>query len=154
MTKAGYKERFEKAYLIVGPFKEKKTKVKVLTEISDKDIISYDTIHWTLEKLDEADLALDKKNNENNVVKAKPIFRQSPKAPKWLNKKENCAVKFNVDKTGQPLDIIAECTDERLKKRAVKAVKKWRYEPKLENDVAVKSGVLMARLKFSPPARF
>jgi len=47
------------------------------------------------------------------------------------------------------MDVTAVCDEKKLEKRTIKAVKKWRYEPRMENDVAVKSGPLSVFINFN-----
>ena len=74
---------------------------------------------------------------------AQPLVRTPPITPKDAKKSGHCKVRFDVDKNGQPKNIVATfCTEKTFEKPAVKSVKKWKYNPKIIDDRAIgRSGV-------------
>ena len=68
-------------------------------------------------------------------VDAAPLVRVPPIFPPRFLQGDNsghCHVAFDVDTTGQPINIDPiYCTDDILRKETIKAVGKWRYSPKV-----------------------
>jgi len=67
-----------------------------------------------------------------------PILRFDPVMPPRAEKSGHCKVRFNLTAQGQPFEIMATyCTQSIFKRPTIKAVQKWKYNPKIKNGVAV-----------------
>ena len=132
MKKSGYETKFERNYVI-----RKKSRSK-------KMLGKGDTVNWGLDRAVSAVLP------KGRVVEPKPIFRFTPEAPKNLKEKQVCDVSFDIDTSGDVKNVKANCSKSSLEKLVIKTVEKWKYSPKLENDIAVVSSGHSVELRFSP----
>jgi len=131
MEKSGYKTKETQAFFI----KE---------NAQSKYAIAYsEVVNWTLE-----DVNASQDNGGPSVIEATPILREVPKYPKWLKAPESCRMTFDLNTLGHPENIVANCKTKGLKKRSVKAVKRWRYNPKTVDGVPVPVVGIKAKLNY------
>lgn len=63
---------------------------------------------------------------------AQPLVRIPPIMPKNAVKSGRCKLRFDVNRLGQPENILAQfCTEKLLERAAVESVEKWKYRPKI-----------------------
>ena len=72
---------------------------------------------------------------------ARPLVRIPPVMPPRFaegNNSGRCAVQFNVSAEGSPFNVqITSCSASVLEKASIRAVLKWRYQPKILDGVPV-----------------
>lgn len=67
-----------------------------------------------------------------------PILRFEPNMPPRAQKSGHCIVRLSVNAYGQPFDIVTkECSQSIFKRPTIKAVAKWKYNPKIKDGQAV-----------------
>lgn len=65
---------------------------------------------------------------------AQPLVRIGPQVPPNADKSGNCKMKFSVSPEGQPFDVVATyCTQRIFERPSIKAVQKWKYNPKIQD---------------------
>lgn len=84
---------------------------------------------------------------------ALPLYRATPRYPtKALKRKVEgyVVMRFSIDKTGRPKDIeVIESKPPRMFEReAIRALKKWKYQPKIDNGVSVEQLGQTAKVEF------
>jgi len=68
----------------------------------------------------------------------KPVLRFEPVMPPRAEKSGHCNVRFNLTAQGQPFEIATTyCSQSIFKRPTIKAVQKWKYNPKIKNGAAV-----------------
>ncbi|MGR5238590.1 energy transducer TonB [Vibrio alfacsensis] len=82
-----------------------------------------------------------------------PLYRVDPRYPsKALKRKVEGYVimRFTIDATGRPKDIeVVDAKPKRMfEKEAVRALKKWKYQPKVEDGVSIEQFGQTARVEF------
>ena len=69
---------------------------------------------------------------------AEPFLQIAPVMPPRAVKSGHCQVKLNVTAQGQPFEIVTTyCSQAIFKRPTIKAVQKWKYNPKILDGVAV-----------------
>ena len=69
---------------------------------------------------------------------AQPLVRIPPVMPPNAEKSGHCKVRFDVSPDGQPFNVQATyCTQSVFKRASIKSVEKWKYQPKIQDGVAV-----------------
>ncbi len=67
-----------------------------------------------------------------------PVVRFEPNMPPRAQKSGHCIVRLSVNTYGQPFNIVVtECSQSIFKRPTIKAVEKWRYNPKIRDGQAV-----------------
>ncbi|MCF6274603.1 MAG: energy transducer TonB [Robiginitomaculum sp.] len=67
-----------------------------------------------------------------------PILRFEPNMPPRAQKSGHCIVRLSVNAYGQPFNIVAtKCSQSIFKRPTIKAVAKWKYNPKIKDGQAV-----------------
>ena len=84
---------------------------------------------------------------------AMPLYRVEPRYPsKALKRKIEgyVVMRFTIDASGRPVDIeVIEAQPKRwFEKDAIRALKKWKYQPKVENGHSIKQQGQTVRLEF------
>lgn len=84
---------------------------------------------------------------------AMPMYRVEPKYPQSALKqgKEGYVIlKFTIDPQGRPIDIVVvDAKPNRLfNKEAIRALRKWKYQPQVQNGSPVSQHGQTARLEF------
>ncbi len=87
---------------------------------------------------------------------AMPLYRVDPNYPAKARKRRAegfVIIKFNIDPQGKPIDLeVIDANPKRLfEQEAIKALKKWRYQPKLEFGKAVVQHGQTVKLEFRQP---
>lgn len=87
---------------------------------------------------------------------AMPLYRVDPNYPAKARKRRAegfVIIKFNIDPQGKPVDLeIIDANPKRLfEQEAIKALKQWRYQPKLEFGKAVVQHGQTVKLEFRQP---
>lgn len=74
---------------------------------------------------------------------AQPLVRIPPTMPTKAKRSGHCLVTFDVDKSGQPVNIATTyCTEKKFKRPSVKSVQKWKFFPKkVGGRAAIRSSV-------------
>ena len=69
---------------------------------------------------------------------AQPLVRIPPIMPPRAEKSGHCKVRFDVSPTGQPFNVdTTYCSSSVFKSASVKSVEKWKYQPKIQDGIAV-----------------
>ncbi|HCE2678584.1 TPA: energy transducer TonB [Vibrio parahaemolyticus] len=84
---------------------------------------------------------------------ALPLYKVEPRYPsKALKRKVEGYVimRFTIDTTGRPKDIeVIDAEPKRMfEKEAISALKKWKYQPKVENGVSIEQFGQTAKVEF------
>lgn len=84
---------------------------------------------------------------------ALPLYRVDPRYPSKALKRRvegYVIMRFTIDATGRPKDIeVIEAEPERMFEReAIRALKKWKYQPKVEDGVSIEQFGQTARVEF------
>ncbi len=87
---------------------------------------------------------------------AMPLYRVDPNYPAKARKRRAegfVIIKFNIDPQGKPTDLeVIDANPKRLfEQEAIKAIKQWRYQPKLEFGKAVVQHGQTVKLEFRQP---
>lgn len=87
---------------------------------------------------------------------AMPLYRVDPNYPAKARKRRAegfVIIKFNIDPQGKPTDLeVIDANPKRLfEHEAIKALKQWRYQPKLEFGKAVVQHGQTVKLEFRQP---
>ncbi len=85
--------------------------------------------------------------------RALPLYRVEPRYPSKALKRRvegYVIMQFTIDAAGRPKDIqVIEAKPKRMfEKEAVRALKKWKYQPKVEEGVSVEQFGQTARVEF------
>ena len=69
---------------------------------------------------------------------AQPLVRIPPQMPPNADRSGHCNVRFDVSPDGQPFNVqTTSCTDTVFKRASIRSVEKWKYQPKIQDGVAV-----------------
>ncbi|BCN25630.1 energy transducer TonB [Vibrio alfacsensis] len=84
---------------------------------------------------------------------ALPLYRVDPRYPSQALKRKvegYVIMRFTIDATGRPKNVeVIEAQPKRMfEKEAVRALKKWKYQPKVENGVSIEQFGQTARVEF------
>ncbi|MDW1985255.1 energy transducer TonB [Vibrio sp. 811] len=84
---------------------------------------------------------------------ALPLYRVDPRYPSKALKRRvegYVILRFTIDATGRPKDIeVIEAEPERMFEReAIRALKKWKYQPKVEDGVSIEQFGQTAKVEF------
>ncbi|HCZ9540069.1 TPA: energy transducer TonB [Vibrio alginolyticus] len=84
---------------------------------------------------------------------ALPLYRVDPRYPSKALKRRvegYVIMRFTIDATGRPKDIeVIEAEPERIFEReAIRALKKWKYQPKVEDGVSIEQFGQTAKVEF------
>ncbi|MEF1310644.1 energy transducer TonB [Vibrio mytili] len=84
---------------------------------------------------------------------AMPLHRVEPRYPSRALKRKvegYVVLRFTIDEAGRPRDIeVIEAEPSRMFEReAIRAVKKWKYQPKVENGVSIEQFGQTAKVEF------
>ncbi|EPQ8266475.1 energy transducer TonB [Vibrio alginolyticus] len=84
---------------------------------------------------------------------ALPLYRVDPRYPSKALKRRvegYVIMRFTIDATGRPKDIeVIEAEPERMFEReAIRALKKWKYQPKVEDGVSIEQFGQTAKVEF------
>ncbi len=80
---------------------------------------------------------------------AQPLVRIPPVMPKNAEKSGHCKLRFNVDRFGQPENIVAQfCTEKLFERTAIESVEKWKYRPKIVDGRQMARSGVESHVKF------
>ncbi|WP_253651407.1 MULTISPECIES: energy transducer TonB [unclassified Vibrio] len=84
---------------------------------------------------------------------ALPLYRVDPRYPSKALKRRvegYVIMRFTIDATGRPKDIeVIEAEPQRMFEReAIRALKKWKYQPKVEDGVSIEQYGQTAKVEF------
>jgi len=84
---------------------------------------------------------------------ALPLYRVDPRYPSKALKRRvegYVIMRFTIDATGRPKDIeVIEAEPQRMFEReAIRALKKWKYQPKVEDGVSIEQFGQTAKVEF------
>ncbi len=87
---------------------------------------------------------------------AMPLYRVEPRYPSQAIKRKvegYVIMRFTIDESGRPTDIeVVEAEPSRMFEReAMRALRNWKYQPKVENGVATQQFGQTVRLEFKLP---
>jgi len=69
---------------------------------------------------------------------AQPLVRIPPVMPPNAEKSGHCKVRFDVSPDGGPFNVqTTYCSQSLFKRATVRSVEKWKYQPKIQDGVAV-----------------
>lgn len=79
----------------------------------------------------------------------KPLVRFPASFPSRVQKSGHCFLIYDINEKGKPKNIkVGYCTDEVFSKKAVKSLKKWKYEPAMRDDVPVLRKTAKTKIRF------
>lgn len=100
-----------------------------------------DTIVGQIPEFDTPQLASDSVSFSVSDRDAQPLVRIEPQYPPRAAERGvegSCSVRFDVTPDGTPTNIsILTCDSSLFERAAIRAVERWRYNPKVENGVPV-----------------
>lgn len=84
----------------------------------------------------------------------RPLFRASPRYPDAAarqNIEGHVVLRFDVSTTGEVINVktIESYPSSIFNREAIRALKKWRYQPKIENEAPVQMNGLQVKLDFT-----
>lgn len=80
---------------------------------------------------------------------AQPVVRIPPVVPKNAVKSGHCRLRFNVDRLGQPENVVARfCTETLFERAAIESVEKWKFQPKIVDSRQIARSGVEATVKF------
>ena len=80
---------------------------------------------------------------------AQPLVRIPPLMPERAEKSGHCRVRFDVSVEGAPFNVSATtCTQSLFKRAAIKSVLKWKYNPKIQEGIAVSYKGVESKITF------
>lgn len=87
---------------------------------------------------------------------ALPLYRVEPRYPSKAQKRKvegYVVLRFTIDATGRPKDIeVVEAEPSRMFEReSIRALRNWKYQPKVENGVSIEQFGQTVRLEFKLP---
>ena len=77
-----------------------------------------------------------------------PLVRIPHVMPAGAERSGHCDMVFDVDPSGSPFNIRPSCSARIFQRPSVRAVQKWKYQPKIENGVAVARSGVSTRLTY------
>ncbi|MCC5995657.1 MAG: energy transducer TonB [Oceanicaulis sp.] len=99
------------------------------------------TTMGALPDFDSPNLTGDQVNFDVSDRDAQPLVRIEPQYPMRAQERGlegQCTVEFDVTPDGQPTNIsIVNCTSSLFQSATIRAVERWRYEPRIEGGNAV-----------------
>lgn len=99
------------------------------------------TTMGALPDFDSPNLTGDQINFDVSDRDAQPLVRIEPQYPPRAAERGvegNCTVRFDVTPDGQPTNItIVQCSSTLFQSTTIRAVERWRYEPRIEGGNAV-----------------
>ena len=79
-----------------------------------------------------------------------PLVRIPPQMPPRADKSGHCVVRFDVSPEGQPFNVATtSCTQSMFERPTVRAVQRWRYNPKIQDGRAVGRTGLSTKVRFN-----
>ncbi|GAK22269.1 LOW QUALITY PROTEIN: ferric siderophore transport system, periplasmic binding protein TonB [Vibrio sp. JCM 19052] len=100
-------------------------------------------------------IAISAPNLKGTMATSKhlPLYRVDPRYPsKALKRKMEgyVVMRFTIDATGRPKDIeVIDAKPKRIfEKEAIRALKKWKYQPKVEDGVSIEQFGQTAKVEF------
>ena len=100
-----------------------------------------DTIVGQIPEFDTPQLASDSVSFSVSDRDAQPLVRIEPQYPPRAAERGvegTCAVRFDVTPDGTPTNVtIMSCSSSMFERASIRAVERWRYNPKVENGVPV-----------------
>ena len=102
--------------------------------------------------LTEPDSAGDQVSFDVSDRDAQPLVRIPPQYPPRAAERGlegHCTMSFDVTPDGTPTNIVAtECTSSLFERTSVRAVERWRYEPKIQEGTAVWRRGVVTRIDY------
>ena len=77
-----------------------------------------------------------------------PLVRIPHAMPAGADRSGHCNMVFDVDPSGSPFNIRPSCSARIFQRPSVRAVEKWKYQPKIEGGVAVSRSGVTTRLTY------
>lgn len=69
---------------------------------------------------------------------AQPLVRIPPSMPPRAEKSGHCRMRFDVSPQGSPFNVVATyCTENLFERNSIKAVEKFKYNPKMQDGQAI-----------------
>lgn len=100
-----------------------------------------DTIVGQIPEFDAPQLNSDSVSFSVSDRDAQPLVRIEPQYPPRAAERGlegTCAVRFDVTPDGTPTNVtILNCSSSMFERASIRAVERWRYQPKVENGVPV-----------------
>lgn len=109
-------------------------------EVADQPNESMDTVVGGLPEFEAPELSGDDVSFDVSDRDAQPLVRIPPQYPMRAAEREiegTCGVSFDVTPEGNTTNIeITNCDNSVFERDTIRAVERWRYEPKMEDGVA------------------
>lgn len=119
---------------------------------ADQPNENMETIVGDLPEFEAPDLAGDQVSFDVSDRDAQPLVRIPPQYPPRAAERGlegHCTMSFDVTPDGTPTNIVAtECTSSLFERTSVRAVERWRYEPKIQEGTAVWRRGVVTRIDY------
>ncbi|WP_017930106.1 energy transducer TonB [Robiginitomaculum antarcticum] len=80
---------------------------------------------------------------------AQPLVRIPPSMPPRAEKSGHCRMRFDVSPQGSPYNVVATyCTQSLFERNSVKAVEKFKYNPKMQDGQAISRRGVETKITF------
>lgn len=110
-------------------------------QVAEAPAEDMNTIAGEIPEFDAPDLGSGDVSFDVSDRDAQPMVRIPPQYPPRAAERGvegNCLMQFDVTPDGTPTNIVAlDCTSSLFERSSIRAVERWRYEPRIENGNAV-----------------
>ncbi|WP_421857784.1 energy transducer TonB [Oceanicaulis sp.] len=110
-------------------------------QVAEAPAEDMNTIAGEIPEFDAPDLGSGDVSFDVSDRDAQPMVRIPPQFPPRAQERGisgNCVMRFDVTPDGTPTNIEAlSCTSSLFERSSIRAVERWRYEPRIENGNAV-----------------
>ncbi len=121
-------------------------------QVADVPSEDMSTIAGEIPEFDAPDLGSGDVSFDVSDRDAQPMVRIPPQYPPRAAERGTegyCLMQFDVTPDGTPTNIVAmECSSSLFERSSVRAVERWRYEPKIQNGNAVWRRGVQTRLDY------
>ena len=110
-------------------------------QVAEAPAEDMNTIAGEIPEFDAPDLGSGDVSFDVSDRDAQPMVRIPPQYPPRAaerGEEGSCLMQFDVTPDGTPTNIVAlDCTSSLFERSSIRAVERWRYEPRIENGNAV-----------------
>jgi protein TonB len=110
-------------------------------QVAEAPAEDMNTIAGEIPEFDAPDLGSGDVSFDVSDRDAQPMVRIPPQYPPRAAERGvegSCLMQFDVTPDGTPTNIVAlDCTSSLFERSSIRAVERWRYEPRIENGNAV-----------------
>lgn len=122
-------------------------------EVADQPTEDMSTVMGDLPEFEAPELSGDNISFDVSDRDAQPMVRIPPQYPPRAAERGvegSCTVTFDVTPDGTPTNIsIVDCDSSLFERSTIRAVERWRYEPKVEGGTAVWRRGVVTRLDYN-----